>query len=157
MQCYQQFKDYLAPVNQTMHPCIIGLNAYKELFLQLIFNQWTHKSELQVERIFEKCCLFLEDEISGVVEHAVASCSGPSLKVRKKRTRAAFSHAQVFELERRFSHQRYLSGPERLELAKALKLTETQVRGFAGRPVTACICAGRLHSRVVRESQEEKS
>lgn len=49
-------------------------------------------------------------------------------KLRKKRSRAAFSHAQVFELERRFSHQKYLSGPERAELAAMLKLTETQVK-----------------------------
>ncbi|XP_053681705.1 homeobox protein bagpipe [Sabethes cyaneus] len=47
---------------------------------------------------------------------------------RKKRSRAAFSHAQVFELERRFAQQRYLSGPERSELAKNLRLTETQVK-----------------------------
>ncbi|KAK4875358.1 hypothetical protein RN001_011780 [Aquatica leii] len=47
---------------------------------------------------------------------------------RKKRSRAAFTHAQVFELERRFSQQRYLSGPERADLAHALKLTETQVK-----------------------------
>lgn len=47
---------------------------------------------------------------------------------RKKRSRAAFSHAQVFELERRFAQQRYLSGPERAELAKSLRLTETQVK-----------------------------
>ncbi|XP_017268383.1 NK3 homeobox 3 [Kryptolebias marmoratus] len=46
----------------------------------------------------------------------------------KKRSRAAFSHAQVHELERRFSTQRYLSGPERADLAGALKLTETQVK-----------------------------
>lgn len=46
---------------------------------------------------------------------------------RKKRSRAAFSHGQVFELERRFGHQKYLSGPERADLAQMLKLTETQV------------------------------
>uniref|UniRef100_A0A3P9K335 Homeobox protein Nkx-3.2 n=1 Tax=Oryzias latipes TaxID=8090 RepID=A0A3P9K335_ORYLA len=46
----------------------------------------------------------------------------------KKRSRAAFSHTQVHELERRFSAQRYLSGPERADLAEALKLTETQVK-----------------------------
>lgn len=46
----------------------------------------------------------------------------------KKRSRAAFSHAQVYELERRFNLQRYLSGPERADLAGALKLTETQVK-----------------------------
>lgn len=48
--------------------------------------------------------------------------------VAKKRSRAAFSHEQVHELERRFSIQRYLSGPERADLAFALKLTETQVK-----------------------------
>ena len=34
----------------------------------------------------------------------------------------------MFELERRFNRQRYLSGPERAELALALRLTETQVK-----------------------------
>uniref|UniRef100_F6VWQ6 NK3 homeobox 3 n=1 Tax=Xenopus tropicalis TaxID=8364 RepID=F6VWQ6_XENTR len=53
---------------------------------------------------------------------------GDSPKSSKKRSRAAFSHAQVYELERRFSLQRYLSGPERADLAAALKLTETQVK-----------------------------
>ncbi|GJQ75825.1 hypothetical protein Trydic_g17894 [Trypoxylus dichotomus] len=52
----------------------------------------------------------------------------PNQSGRKKRSRAAFTHAQVFELERRFSQQRYLSGPERADLAQALKLTETQVK-----------------------------
>ncbi|XP_058452961.1 homeobox protein bagpipe [Malaya genurostris] len=52
----------------------------------------------------------------------------PAAATRKKRSRAAFSHAQVFELERRFAQQRYLSGPERSELAKSLRLTETQVK-----------------------------
>ena len=50
------------------------------------------------------------------------------LSYRKKRSRAAFSHSQVFELERRFNQQKYLSGPERADLAQALKLTETQVK-----------------------------
>lgn len=54
--------------------------------------------------------------------------SSNAQKPRKKRSRAAFSHAQVFELERRFRHQRYLSGPERADLAQALKLTEQQVK-----------------------------
>ncbi|XP_069771387.1 homeobox protein koza-like isoform X1 [Narcine bancroftii] len=48
--------------------------------------------------------------------------------LKKKRSRAAFSHAQVLELERRFDGQRYLSAPERADLAGALKLTETQVK-----------------------------
>lgn len=59
------------------------------------------------------------------------SCSPEAHQYRqaaKKRSRAAFSHAQVHELERRFRTQRYLSGPERADLAGALKLTETQVK-----------------------------
>ncbi|CAG2107271.1 unnamed protein product [Medioppia subpectinata] len=59
---------------------------------------------------------------------SVGTSSGVLNKPRKKRSRAAFSHSQVYELERRFSHQRYLSGPERADLAQALKLTETQVK-----------------------------
>ena len=53
---------------------------------------------------------------------------GILVKPKKKRSRAAFSHAQVLELERRFNFQRYLSGPERADLAGSLKLTETQVK-----------------------------
>ncbi|KZC10970.1 PREDICTED: homeobox protein Nkx-2.5-like [Dufourea novaeangliae] len=53
---------------------------------------------------------------------------GQNLQSRKKRSRAAFSHAQVYELERRFAAQKYLSGPERADLARGLKLTETQVK-----------------------------
>nr|XP_033803664.1 homeobox protein Nkx-3.1 [Geotrypetes seraphini] len=49
-------------------------------------------------------------------------------KQQQKRSRAAFSHTQVLELERKFSHQKYLSAPERAHLAKSLKLTETQVK-----------------------------
>ena len=51
-----------------------------------------------------------------------------SAKVSKKRSRAAFTHTQVYELERRFNQQKYLSGPERASLAAMLNLTETQVK-----------------------------
>lgn len=71
----------------------------------------------------------LVDESSAPAERQRYLSNRPDSKPRKKRSRAAFSHAQVFELERRFSQQRYLSGPERTDLAQALKLTETQVRG----------------------------
>lgn len=47
---------------------------------------------------------------------------------KKKRSRAAFTHLQVLELEKKFSRQRYLSAPERAHLASALRLTETQVK-----------------------------
>ncbi|XP_034994879.2 homeobox protein Nkx-3.1 [Zootoca vivipara] len=50
------------------------------------------------------------------------------LPKQQKRSRAAFSHMQVIELEKKFNHQKYLSAPERAHLAKHLKLTETQVK-----------------------------
>lgn len=46
----------------------------------------------------------------------------------KRKPRVLFSQAQVYELERRFKQQRYLSAPEREHLAQMLKLTSTQVK-----------------------------
>ncbi|XP_076635764.1 uncharacterized protein LOC143348916 [Colletes latitarsis] len=68
---------------------------------------------------------YLEDAEEDMFE---AQSHGQSHQSRKKRSRAAFSHAQVYELERRFAAQKYLSGPERADLARGLKLTETQVK-----------------------------
>ncbi|XP_036368048.1 homeobox protein Nkx-2.5 isoform X2 [Octopus sinensis] len=53
----------------------------------------------------------------------------PLLRQRQRRKpRVLFSQAQVYELERRFKQQRYLSAPEREQLANMLKLTSTQVK-----------------------------
>jgi hypothetical protein len=48
-------------------------------------------------------------------------------RTKKKRSRAAFSHTQVLELERRFNFQRYLSGPERADLANSLKVRNKSI------------------------------
>ncbi|XP_052008992.1 homeobox protein Nkx-2.8-like [Xyrauchen texanus] len=47
---------------------------------------------------------------------------------KRKKRRVLFSKAQTFELERRFRQQRYLSAPEREQLAHLLRLTPTQVK-----------------------------
>ena len=49
------------------------------------------------------------------------------LTQRRKR-RVLFSQAQVYELERRFKQQKYLSAPEREHLASMINLTPTQVK-----------------------------
>lgn len=46
---------------------------------------------------------------------------------RRKR-RVLFSQAQVYELERRFKQQKYLSAPEREHLASMIHLSPTQVK-----------------------------
>lgn len=51
------------------------------------------------------------------------------LAQRRKR-RVLFTQAQVYELERRFKQQKYLSAPEREHLASLIHLTPTQVRTF---------------------------
>ncbi|XP_004072522.1 homeobox protein Nkx-3.1-like [Oryzias latipes] len=59
-------------------------------------------------------------------------CGSPQLNLnstgKQKRSRAAFTHLQVLELEKKFNHQKYLSAPERAHLATSLRLTETQVK-----------------------------
>ena len=46
---------------------------------------------------------------------------------RRRKARTVFSDHQLTGLEKRFEAQRYLSTPERVELANALNLSETQV------------------------------
>ncbi|XP_040197969.1 homeobox protein Nkx-2.6 [Rana temporaria] len=47
---------------------------------------------------------------------------------QRRKPRVLFSQVQVYELERRFKQQKYLSAPEREQLASVLKLTSTQVK-----------------------------
>jgi len=56
--------------------------------------------------------------------------SESSKQCRRRKARTVFSDQQLAGLERRFEAQRYLSTPERVELATALNLSETQVRYF---------------------------
>ncbi|KAL4713089.1 hypothetical protein ACJJTC_001143 [Scirpophaga incertulas] len=63
----------------------------------------------------------------------LAACAGDAkpmqfpLAQRRKR-RVLFTQAQVYELERRFKQQKYLSAPEREHLASLIHLTPTQVK-----------------------------
>ncbi|ESO02149.1 hypothetical protein HELRODRAFT_148404, partial [Helobdella robusta] len=47
---------------------------------------------------------------------------------RRRKARTVFSDQQLSGLERRFDKQKYLSTPERIELANQLNLSETQVK-----------------------------
>uniref|UniRef100_A0A3B3V678 NK3 homeobox 1 n=1 Tax=Poecilia latipinna TaxID=48699 RepID=A0A3B3V678_9TELE len=67
--------------------------------------------------------LYPEESAFGISSESNFSSAG-----KQKRSRAAFTHLQVLELEKKFSHQKYLSAPERAHLASTLRLTETQVK-----------------------------
>ena len=48
---------------------------------------------------------------------------------KKRKSRTAFTNHQIFELEKRFLYQKYLSPADRDEIAAALGLTNAQVSG----------------------------
>ena len=47
---------------------------------------------------------------------------------KKRKSRTAFTNHQIFELERRFLHQKYLSPADRDEISSTLGLSGGQVR-----------------------------
>ncbi|XP_054164468.1 brain-specific homeobox protein homolog [Oppia nitens] len=59
---------------------------------------------------------------------AAAAASHVAASHRRRKARTVFSDQQLHGLERRFETQRYLSTPERLDLATNLNLSETQVK-----------------------------
>ncbi|XP_055023539.2 homeobox protein Nkx-3.1 [Misgurnus anguillicaudatus] len=85
-------------------------------------NNTDDSSDRQTDSADISVCSSSEDKTVSLAE--MTSGGGG----KKKRSRAAFTHLQVLELEKKFSRQRYLSAPERAHLASALRLTETQVK-----------------------------
>ncbi|KAJ7990831.1 hypothetical protein DPEC_G00291000 [Dallia pectoralis] len=72
----------------------------------------------------DECCL----ETSGDCTKSDESSLDTEAEMKRKKRRVLFSKAQTFELERCFRQQRYLSAPEREQLAHLLSLTPTQVK-----------------------------
>ncbi|XP_067388966.1 homeobox protein Nkx-2.4 isoform X2 [Emydura macquarii macquarii] len=64
--------------------------------------------------------------LTGIAEAGKAMA--PLHAAPRRKRRVLFSQAQVYELERRFKQQKYLSAPEREHLASMIHLTPTQVK-----------------------------
>ncbi|KFM64853.1 Homeobox protein Nkx-2.4, partial [Stegodyphus mimosarum] len=66
---------------------------------------------------------------AAAADQKVASAGGVQFPLTQRRKRRVlFTQAQVYELERRFKQQKYLSAPEREHLASLIHLTPTQVK-----------------------------
>uniref|UniRef100_A0A8C5HYN8 Homeobox protein Nkx-2.5 n=1 Tax=Gouania willdenowi TaxID=441366 RepID=A0A8C5HYN8_GOUWI len=82
-------------------------------------------TEMEVEKDEKSQC---EEKTSGGEVQGQPEESDRLRSRRRRKPRVLFSQSQVYELERRFKQQRYLSAPERDHLAGLLKLTPTQVK-----------------------------
>uniref|UniRef100_A0A3B4AE37 Homeobox domain-containing protein n=1 Tax=Periophthalmus magnuspinnatus TaxID=409849 RepID=A0A3B4AE37_9GOBI len=115
------------PLTSFLIEDILAFKDHTELKNKWCFPKTETCSEWAEERISEEC----NSDSTNSMDVPCASSSessGPCPDGRQKRSRAAFTHLQVMELEKKFHHQKYLSAPERAHLASALRLTETQVK-----------------------------
>ncbi|XP_075532366.1 homeobox protein Nkx-2.5-like [Dermacentor variabilis] len=92
---------------------------------------YAHQDDAPPAHLAQHCASGRADMLSQQFASDAKSggCRENSARPRKrKKPRVLFSQSQVYELERRFKQQKYLSAPERDHLANALKLTSTQVK-----------------------------
>ncbi|XP_056010366.1 brain-specific homeobox protein homolog isoform X1 [Ostrea edulis] len=71
---------------------------------------------------------FLMPTVAGFPLAPIYQHDSPGKHCRRRKARTVFSDQQLNGLEKRFEAQRYLSTPERVELANQLSLSETQVK-----------------------------
>ena len=79
------------------------------------------------------------------MERAQMSFASKQPPKKKRKSRTAFTNHQIFELEKRFLYQKYLSPADRDEIAAQLGLSNAQV------PKIAILIFLVLHQKSLRE------
>lgn len=72
--------------------------------------------------------IFTDDQQTSISQLDSSKKDQCDKDLKKRKRRVLFTKAQTFVLERRFQQQRYLSAPEREELARIVNLTPAQVK-----------------------------
>uniref|UniRef100_A0A0N4UDB3 Homeobox domain-containing protein n=1 Tax=Dracunculus medinensis TaxID=318479 RepID=A0A0N4UDB3_DRAME len=111
-------------------------DCYGEFSARISFSGRISQSNLWVTSNKEITNFIEGNGILLVFPHLwTASASNDALRLvstsksyRRRKARTVFSDQQLQGLEKRFESQRYLSTPERIELASLLNLSETQVK-----------------------------
>lgn len=85
------------------------------MIVQLIYHWFTH-----VNSRFYSSLDSLDPEISFKLTHELQ-------KRKRRKNRTAFSAQQIYALEKRFTHQRYLTPNDRDQIANELQLSPAQV------------------------------
>ncbi|KAM7537171.1 hypothetical protein Aperf_G00000078104 [Anoplocephala perfoliata] len=110
-------------------------------FLQTIQSPFLAHNSVMENGLVEKEEVFIEEDEEDINLAEGVSSGGLSTQRRrtnnhqtsirstsKRKPRILFSQTQVYELEKRFNQQRYLSAPDREQLALQLKMSSQQVK-----------------------------
>lgn len=105
--------------------------SWRELNANMLLAPWVvRRSACYLIKMFYVCVLGRIGFHLHRLFHHVAAGAGPDYMTkhsRRRKARTVFSDQQLHGLEKRFDVQKYLSTPERIELASQLSLSETQV------------------------------
>lgn len=107
---------------QTIQSPFLAMNDVME-------NSLVGKEEESIEEDEEDMNLADGNSSGGLStqRHKTNSHQTTARSTSKRKPRILFSQTQVYELEKRFNQQRYLSAPDREQLALQLKMSSQQV------------------------------
>ena len=111
--------------NSLTYGFIITCN-FKSLinYMSLLIAKSTLLTHWFLKALFIKCIFFC---LISELDPSQLSFSNKQPPKKKRKSRTAFTNHQIFELEKRFLYQKYLSPADRDEIAGALGLSNAQV------------------------------